>query len=219
MKEKLSPLQTKVLALAQTRELAGMTYREIGEKLGGKHPYSIQQAVDGLVRKGYLIKNQKTKQIHLPVLASEGHKPFLNIPILGGVSCGPAAAMAFDYSAGSVTVTPSVTTIRKPELTYALIAQGDSMTAAHINGKSVSSGDYIIVEKASLANVRSGNYVIARFNDLNNLKKLIIDTQNHRFILLSEADVDLPPIIIAEEDIQFFDIEGIAIDVVKGLPV
>lgn len=218
MKAKLSPLQSRVLALAQTRELSGMTYREIGEKLGGKHPYSIQQAIDGLVRKGYLIKNQKTKKVHLPQIASEGQKPFLNIPILGGVSCGPATEMAYDSPAGSVAVTPSVVSIRKPELTYALVASGESVTKAKINGKSVEHGDYVIVEKASLANVRTSSYVVARFNDLNNLKKLTIDTANQRFILRSEAEIDLPPIIIAEEDMQFFDIEGIAIDVVKGLP-
>lgn len=218
MKEKLSPLQARVLALAQSRQIVDMTYREIGERLGGKHPYSIQQAIDGLVRKGYLIRNEKTKKIHLPVAEGEGQKPFLNIPILGGVSCGVAAEMAYDFPAGSVSVTPSVVSIRRPELTYALIAHGDSMAKASINGKPVESGDYVIVEKASLANIRNGSYVVARFNNLNNLKKLTIDAVNRRFILRSEAAIDIPPIIIAEEDIQFFDIEGIAVDVVKGLP-
>lgn len=219
MTKALSPLQSKVLSLAHTRDLAGMTYREIGEKLGGKHPYSVQQAVDGLVRKGYLVRNQKTKKIHLPQLTGEGEKPFLNIPVLGGVSCGPAAESAYDYASGTISVTPSVVKIRRPDLTYALIARGDSMSKATINQKTVESGDYVIVEKASLANVGSGSYVVARFNDLNNLKKLTIDSVNRRFILRSESTTDLPPIIIAEDDMQYFDIEGIAVDVVKGLPV
>lgn len=218
MTKSLSSLQAKVLSLAHTRDLSGMTYREIGIKLGGKHPYSIQQAIDGLVRKGYLVKNQKTKKIHVPLAAEEGRQPFLNIPVLGGVSCGPATELAYDHPSGTISVTPSIANIRRPDLTYALLATGDSMSNASISGKTVESGDYVIVEKASLANVRDGSYVVTRFNNLNNLKKLRLDTVNRRFILQSESNVDLPPIIIAEEDMQFFDIEGLAIDVVKALP-
>ena len=217
MNRELSPLQTKVLSLLRTYDAPNTTYRELGDKLGGKHPYSIQQAIDGLVRKGYLIRNEKTKEITIPKVPHEGKIPFLNIPILGGVSCGTATDMAYDSQAGTITVTPSVATIRHPERTFALIAHGDSMTRADINGKPVKSGDYVVIEKASYVNVRNGDYVVSRYNNMYNLKKIKLDLANERFILLSESDVDTPPIIVAAEDAEYFDIEGIAVDVIKGL--
>lgn len=50
-----------------------------------------------------------------------------------------------------------------------------------------------------------------------NLKKIKVDNKNGRFILLSESDIDFPPIIVAKEDAQYFEIEGKAIDVIKAL--
>lgn len=217
MNKELSPLQTKVLNLLRAYDAPNTTYRELGDKLGGKHPYSIQQAIDGLVRKGYLIRNEKTKEVTIPKAPSDGKVPFLNIPVLGGVSCGLATDMAYDTPAGTITVTPSVATIKRPERTFALIARGDSMTKANINGKHVESGDYVVIEKASYANVRSGDYVVSRYNDMYNLKKIKLDLVNERFILLSESDLDIPPIIVAAEDAEYFDIEGVAVDIIRGL--
>lgn len=210
-------LQANILRLAQTRDLSDMTYREMAQVLSVKHPYSVQQAVNTLISKGLLMKNKNTGTV-LPAGGNNSRTPLLSIPVLGRVSCGPATELAEDYPSNFISVSPSVARIRKPELTFALVATGDSMSAAHINGKSVDDGDYVIVEKRPWNEAVSGDYVVSRFNDMNNLKKLSIDREHGRVILLSESIEDQPPIIIAAEDIDYYAIEGVAVDVVKRLP-
>lgn len=217
MTKEPTKLQTNILHLAQTRDLSEMTYREIAEYVGANHPYSVQQAVRRLIGKGLLIENKVSGGILAPD-ADSGTRPLLSIPILGKVSCGPALEMAEDHPSGFVSVSPSVAKIRKPDITYALIAAGGSMSSARINGKAVDDGDYVIVEKRQWGEAHDGDYVISRFNDTNNLKKLQIDESHRRVILLSESQEEHPPIIISEDDMDYYAIEGIAVDVVKGLP-
>jgi len=218
MTNKPSPLQSQLLALAHTIELSAYTLRQLGDFLGGKHPYSVQQALDGLVKKGHLVRNEKTGEIYVPQANNSTGVPFLNIPVLGGVSCGVATMLAYD-NPGTITVSPSVVSLRRPELSYALVADGDSMTAASISGKAVNSGDYVIVEKADMASIKTNDYVVSRLGETSNLKRILIDKANERIILLSESkhEFEYPPIIIAEEDMEYFQIEGKAIDVVKGI--
>lgn len=218
MTKGLTPLQTDIMRLAQTRDLSTMTYREMAKIIDIEHPYSVQQAVNRLINKGLLMKNKNTGTI-LPTTGNNSRTPLLSIPVLGKVSCGPATELAEDYPSNFVSVSPSIAQIRKPEITFALIAAGDSMSNAHINGKSVDDGDYVIVEKRQWGEASDGDYIVSRFNDMSNLKKIRMDRENNRIILLSESTYDQPPIIIATEDIEHYAIEGVAIDVVKGLPI
>lgn len=215
----LTKLQTDILLLAQTRDLSSMTYREIAMLVSASHPYSIQQAVTRLIQKGKLVKNLKTGAVIASdtTYGSVGPKPLLNVPVLGRVSCGPALELAYDEPAGFITISPTAARIREPKNTYALIAVGDSMSSARINGKNVEDGDYVIVQKSAWGSATEGDYVISRFNGLNNLKKLRIDGANHRVILISETNDEYPPIIIDAQDMDYYAIEGIAIDIVKGV--
>ena len=63
MTKGLTKLQDSILRLAETRDLATMTYREIAGYVGATHPYTVQQAVNSLVAKSMLVKNQKTGEI------------------------------------------------------------------------------------------------------------------------------------------------------------
>jgi hypothetical protein len=60
---------------------------------------------------------------------------------------------------------------------------------------------------------------VSRFDGMNNLKKLHIDRPNRRVVLLSESTDDYPPIIIDEQDMDYYAIEGVAVDIVKGVKV
>lgn len=217
MTKGLTELQQNIFHLAQTRDLSAMTYREIASYVGANHPYSVQQAIERLTDKGMLAKNRVTGAlIATGAENSIGSKPLLSIPVLGRVSCGPATELAEGSPSGFISLSPSTAKIRKPEATFALIADGDSMSAARINGKSVESGDFIIVEKRDWGAANDGDYVISRYNDANNLKRLQIDKTHRRVVLHSESKEHLPPIVIAEEDMEYYAIEGVAIDVVKS---
>lgn len=219
MTKGLTPLQADILRLAETRNLSTMTYREIARYVDNVHPYSVQLAIERLISLGKLTRNRYTEEI-IVANGTPGQRPFLHIPILGNVSCGPATELPLDEPSGYIAVSPSTVRIRKPDATYALMALGDSMNAARINGKKVEEGDYIIVQKSSWGDAHDNDYVISRFNDVNNLKKLRVDKVNRRVVLLSESSdiISHPPIIIDEADMDYYAIEGIAIDVIKGVP-
>lgn len=214
----LSSLQQTIVQLAETRDLSDMTYREIMMLVGASHPYSVQQAIERLIEKGALVKNKRTGSILATGATERVRRPLLNIPILGKVSCGPATELPDEFPASFLAVSPSMANIKKPEITYALIAAGNSMSNARIAGKSVADGDYVIVEKREWGDAKDGSYVVSRYNDMSNLKRLRVDSANRRVVLMSESTEDYSPIIIAEEDMPYYAIEGIAVDVVKGLP-
>lgn len=216
MARTLTTQQQNILQLAQSRDLSGMTYRGIAQILNIKHPYSVQQSINRLIDKGLLMKNKQTGTI-LPAQNNNSRTPLLSIPVLGRVSCGPATELAEDYPSNFISVSPSIARIRKPELTFALVATGDSMSMAQINGKTIDDGDYVIVEKRPWTDVKDGDYAVSRFNDMSNLKKIRVDKENQRIVLLSESIEDYPPIIIATDDIGYYDLEGVAVDVIKGI--
>ena len=143
----------------------------------------------------------------------------VQVPIRGRVSCGVATELASDESGSFLPVSPSLIHTKKWDDIFALIATGDSMNDAHVHGSTVDDGDYVIVRKIDGYTPQDGDYVVSRIDDACNLKKLKIDRLNRRVVLLSESTEDYTPIFIAEEDMPYYAIEGIAIDVVKGVSV
>lgn len=216
MAKNTTPLQLSLLRLAQTRDINTLSLRQIGELLGGKHPYVVQLAKKALIREGRLIYNERTKKVSLPGM-NYHRGALVQIPILGRVSCGIATEIATGDFHGFLSVSPSLVNTKRWDDIFALIAAGDSMNSAAIHGMSVDDGDYVIVRKAGDYHPVDGDYVVSRFDDAYNLKKLQIDNVNRRVVLLSESTEDYSPIFIAEEDMQYYAIDGVAIDVVKGL--
>ena len=217
MNNDLTPTQANILRLAQTQNLASMTYRHIGTQIGGEHPYSVQLAIKSLIARGLLVENRRNKVISVPEKTFTGGD-LINIPIMGKVSCGIATEIADHEPRGFITVSPSLIDMRHTRSMFALVACGNSMDMANINGHTVEEGDYVIVKKEGSETPRDGQYVISRYSDANNLKRLKIDRQHRRIILLSESTDPRPPIVIAEEEMEYYAIEGIAIDVVKAIP-
>ena len=217
MSIELTKLQSSILSLAETRDITSMTLREVASIVGTNHPYSVQQARNSLVKKGRLARNRNTGALIVTGSISNDARPLLSIPILGRVSCGPATELAQDKPLGFINLSPTTAKIKRPDVTYALIATGNSMDDAQINGKKVEDGDYVIVEKSEWGQADDGSYVISRFDGMNNLKRLRVDHPNSRVILLSESVGEYPPIIIDKQDMDYYAIEGVAIDIVKGV--
>ena len=86
---------------------------------------------------------------------------------------------------------------------FALIAKGESMIGAGVHP-----GDYVIVRRQKTA--RPGDLVIALSEGKNNLKKLLMDEKERRFILRScNPDREAYPDIETEQ----LEIQGVAIGV------
>ncbi|HEY0965167.1 MAG TPA: S24 family peptidase [Candidatus Saccharimonadales bacterium] len=218
MSKGLTSLQSALLNIAQTRDINKMSLRQIGALLGNEHPYAVQLAKKSLIRDGRFIYNERTKQVSLPSQNFD-RGTLVQVPVLGRVSCGIATELATEGPHSFLPVSPSLINTKHWDDIYALIAAGDSMNNAQIHQSSVDDGDYVIVRKMSTYIPQEGDYVVSRFNDAYNLKRLRIDKENHRVVLMSESTEDYTPIFIAEEDMQYYDIEGVAIDVVKAVKI
>ena len=119
--------------------------------------------------------------------------------VLGTVACGP----------GQEEEERFVEYIHMPECMvgkgdcFALIAKGESMT-----GAGVFPGDYVIVRRQPVA--RSGELVVALSEGKNNLKKLLLDEEQHRYVLQScNPDKDAYPDIVTDR----LEIQGVAVGV------
>lgn len=192
-----------------------MSLRKIGELLGGEHPYSVQLARKALIREGLLILNARTGRVTLPTSLFSKNS-LISIPVLGTVSCGIATELASEGPREFLTVSPSLVNTKRWDDIFALVAVGDSMNQASIHGQTVDDGDYVIIRKADWARVKESDYIISRIDDAYNLKKLHVDNNNQRIVLLSESSEPYSPIFIAEEDKEYYGVEGVAIDVVKA---
>ena len=119
--------------------------------------------------------------------------------VLGTVACGPGQEEEERFVE---YIHMPACMVGKGEC-FALIAKGESMT-----GAGVFPGDYVIVRRQKLA--RSGDLVVALSEGKNNLKKLLLDEENRRYILQScNPDKESFPDIIVDE----LQIQGIAIGV------
>lgn len=220
MKKPMTPLQADIFNLSQTRNLGDFSLRQIGSLLGDEHPYAVQLAIKRLVSDGRLIQNKRTRSL-TPSPDYFTTNSMINIPIFGRVSCGIPTELADEGPSGFVTVSPSIVDTSHRNSIFALIAAGDSMNRASINGKSVDDGDYVVVRKSewSWGGMREGEYVVSRINETYNLKKIHIDHEQQRIVLLSESSEPYEPIFIAVEDSDYYDIECVAIDVIKGVKI
>lgn len=214
----MSPLQTAILNLAQTRDISKLSLRQLGSLLGDEHPYAVQLAKKALIREGRLIHNERSGQISLPT-NTFNRGTLIQIPILGRVSCGIATELASEGPHSFLPISPSMVNAKRWDDVFSLVAAGDSMNLAQINGSSVSDGDYVIIRKVDGYTPTEGDYVVSRINDAYNLKRLHIDKANHRIVLLSESTEEYTPIFIAAEDMEYYAIDGVAIDIVKGIGI
>ena len=119
--------------------------------------------------------------------------------VLGTVACGPGQEEEEHFVE---YIHMPACMVGKGEC-FALIAKGESMT-----GAGVFPGDYVIVRRQKLA--RSGDLVVALSEGKNNLKKLLLDEENRRYILQScNPDKEAYPDIVTDR----LEIQGVAVGV------
>jgi len=208
-------VQEQLLALADTEDLGNHSYYSLAKKLGVANHGSIKFHLDQLLERGLLVRNSKTSEIS-KVKEGSQFTGFINIPIMGQANCGAPTSVADDRVQSFLKVSPSVLPRVNMDKLYALVAVGDSMNAAKINGKPINNGDYVLIEKIDQAN--DGDYVVSIFDEVANIKRFLMDYDNSRVVLTSESKDPQPPIIVAEEDLGSYLITGKVVDVIPALP-
>jgi len=207
-------IQQQLLALSDTEDLGQYSYYALAKKLGVPNHGSVKFHLDQLLQKGMLIKNVRTGEI-TKVEAGSSFSGFINIPIMGEANCGDATSIADNRVIDFLKVSPSILPKVRLDKLYALLAKGDSMNAANINGSSINDGDYVLIENTN--NARDGDYVVSVFDEVANIKRFFIDAFNSRIILASESKEPRHPIIVAQEDFSNYLVTGKVVGVIPSV--
>jgi SOS-response transcriptional repressor LexA len=204
-------LQRRLLDLASSNNLGGMTLREIGILIAEVHPQKIKHHLQQLEQKGLIEIDRENNVIRRVDPNANRSSTLLVVPILGAADCGSAAVFADENIQGYLRVSDRVVR-RKPGL-FAVKAIGSSMNQANIEGKTIEDGDYVIID-SECRNPNSTDYVLSVIDGACNIKKFILDEVNHQVVLLSESSQNYPPIVIHPEESQYF-VNGKVVQVIK----
>ncbi len=209
--------QKRLLALARLENLDDMSYRDVAARIGCNYPSQVKHHLEQLIKAGYLTRNAVGRLIVMSKTRS-GDARVVMVPILGEADCGEATKYASDEIVHYLTLSPNVLGLTDMRGLFALKARGNSMDAAQVNGsKPIRDGDYILVRKCGSVEVKDRDYVVSVIQGLANVKRLRIDPLNRRVVLMPESHGAYPPIIIAEEDLESYEIAGRVVDVVRGI--
>lgn len=209
----MNPIQQKLLEIAKLQDIASLRRVDLVEMVGCEYPSQITHHMNQLIKRGDLVRKGGKLVPALHTGAS-----LITIPVMGEADCGEATKYADGRLLDRLAVSPSVLKAKITGKLYALIARGDSMNRATVNGKSIEDGDYVIIERKDNYVPKDGDIVVSIIAGLANIKRLRRDNTQKRILLLAEShrQQDYAPIIISEQD--DFTVDGQVVDVVKGLP-
>ena len=208
----MNPIQQKLLDIAKLEDIEQLRRVDLVEMVNCEYPSQITHHLRQLVKRGDLVRKDGRL---VPALATNAG--VIRIPVMGEADCGEATKFADGRIVDHLAVSPSVIKPKLSERLYALIARGDSMNRAEVQGKTIEDGDYIIIEKKDTYVPVDGDIVVSIIGGLANIKRLRRDNARQRLLLLSEShrQEDYAPIVISEND--DFVVEGKVVDVVKGV--
>jgi SOS-response transcriptional repressor LexA len=209
---RMHEIQIKILSLSKNKDLSQMSFRQIGEEIGVVHPQQVKHHLIQLKKK-YPDKFVVQINIHRSLQSSCITDQMLyQIPILGMANCGKPTLLADQQHLGNLTVSNSMVH-KKPNL-YALIASGDSMNEANVNGNSIKDGDFVIVD-GDKRDPQNGDYVVSVIQGYANIKQFFLDQENQQVVLKSASTLDFQPIIIHTTDFSEYMISGTVVRVIK----
>ncbi len=188
------------------------TIREIQEvsgKLGLKLKSlrSFFLYLNELEDKGFIERTSEDRGIILKGVTKDG---FLDVPVFGMANAGAATMFADQYIEGYLKVSKRI--VRDSRNVFAVQVSGTSMNKARVNGKTIQSGDFILVD-STWKHYNNGDRVLVVINGMATVKTYrTVDGKN--IVLLPESsDKKHKPIFLTEED--DFVINGKVIDVLK----
>lgn len=206
----MHPLQEKLLKLIDSREIGGLTLREIGQLISERLPQKVKHHLTQLEQKGFIIIDTRNSKINRTTSQKISDDIFFTIPLVGSASCGPAAIYADENIEGYLKISKRF--ISRQKGIFAIKAQGNSLNKANVNGKNIEPGDFVLVDE-NQTSPKDGDYVLSVIDGLANIKKYRKDSANDRIVLLSESTQSFNPIFIHAED--DFRINGKVVGVIK----
>jgi SOS-response transcriptional repressor LexA len=208
----MNPIQQKLLDIAKLQDIEAIRRVDLVQMVNCEYPSQITHHLRQLIKRGDLIRVNN----HL-MPASKTSAGLIRIPIMGEADCGEATKFADGRIVDTLAVSPSILKTKITDRLYALLARGNSMNHAKINGKEIQDGDYIVIERRDNYVPADNDIVVSIIGGLANIKRLRRDNANKRILLLSDSyrQNDYSPIIISHND--DFQVDGKVVDVIKGL--
>lgn len=183
------------------------------------YPSSAHYHIQKLQDEGYIERESNIprsisifpdKAVKTPFLTTTGMDS-IRVPILGAANAGPATIFAEENVEGYLKVSRSL--VNKKDGIFALRVEGDSMNKAKIAGKSLSEGDFVLID-SEYRNPKNGEYVLSVIDGCANLKKFERNNKTGEIMLISESKNPAhKPIYISSED--NFMINGKIMSVIK----
>ena len=203
--------QEKLLRLAETTDLSGMSLRDIGKLIDESHPEKIRHHLGQLAKRGmlWLDRERGTQRI---ARSGEVREGLIAVPIIGAANCGVAEIFADQNIEGFLRISSRIL-IRKDQV-FIIRAVGSSMNRASIRGERIDDGDYVVVD-ASRREPANGDYVVSVIEDVANIKRFYRDEQRGVIALVSESSTPYPPIYIHESDAPSYRVAGTIIQIIK----
>jgi repressor LexA len=170
-------IQQQLLNLIQEDENLGkFSLRAIAEKIGAKgKPQTAKYHLEQLKSRGIIQMNlsEGVLKIVKKGYNLEKKSPLYSLPVVGSANCGPANIYAEQNIDQYLKVSSNILPRNKKSL-YVLIADGSSMNTAEIDGKTIESGDFVLVD-SEIKNYKNGEIVVAVVDGLATIKKYYKD--------------------------------------------
>jgi len=175
----------------------------------GEYPSQVTHHMNQLIKRGDLVLSGNKLIPSIRLAAG-----FFTVPVMGEADCGEATKFANGNIIDNIVISPSLVKSKYPERLYSLIARGDSMNKAKVNGENIEDGDFVLVEKIDGYMPKQNDIVVSNIGGLANIKKFHRET--NRIVLLPDSyRGDYYPIFIDSND--EFSVEGKVVGVVKAV--
>jgi len=202
-------IQKQIMELMSSTPVLHMNLRQIGRDIGQTHPQKIKYHLEQLQKRRLIKTDLQNKKIIKIKNSDKKESSFIFLPIYGSANCGEACVIADDHIEGFIKISKNILGKFTKNI-FALKAIGSSMNESNINGKSIESGDFTIIDKKQ--NIpKNGDYIASIIDECANIKRYYKD--NDQIILISESNEEHFPIIIHETDPYL--IVGKVVDIIK----
>ena len=132
----MNPIQQKLLDIAKLEDIERLRRVDLVEMVNCEYPSQITHHLKQLVKRGDLVRKDGRL---VPALRTNAG--LVMIPVMGEADCGEATRYADGRIVDNLAVSPSVLKPKLSERLYALVARGDSMNRATVEGKTIENGD------------------------------------------------------------------------------
>jgi repressor LexA len=131
---------------------------ELQEALDISTKRGVVNHLIALEKKGYIFRTGEPRGIHMVGNDDEVVYDYLvGIPVLGYANAGTPLVSSEEENLGVLKVDREI--IGKKGNLFSLIIKGDSMNLAEVEGKNISEGSYVIVQKD--VDIKNGDIVLA----------------------------------------------------------